>query len=170
MSRIQRLLPLLGLLLIFGYALYNATRKSTPKAEPKATDSYTKHTHTHRSTHTQEELSQLHTSAYIKQYIIQVIKHGSSQLHFKKDEIMEGGFAPKEDAEAIACYVMSLSGKRCPSSYPSEAVGYYTSICGGCHGDDGKGLNGTYPDLTRPTLLGIDKKEAFLRSKVAQRP
>jgi len=78
---------------------------------------------------------------------------------------MEGGYAPKEDAPGIACYVMHLAGKAC--SYPAEAAGYYTSICGGCHGHYGKGLNGTYPDLTRPVLLGIQKREDFLRSKVA---
>jgi len=169
MSTTQRFLPLLGLFLILGYGLYNATQKSTPKVEPKATESYTEHTQTHHNSHAQEELEQLHTNAYTKQYIIQVINHGSSQLHFKKDEVMEGGYAPREDAPKIACYVMHFSGKSCLSSYPPEAVGYYTSICGGCHGNDGKGLNGTYPDLSRPILLGIDKKEAFLRSKVAQR-
>ena len=106
-------------------------------------------------------------SAYTLSYIVQVIHHGSEQLAFKKDEVMEGGYAAKEDAEAIACYVMSLAGSPCPQSYPPEAVGYYTSICGGCHGNDGRGLNGTYPDLTRKPLWGIKKKEDFLRSKVA---
>jgi len=164
----QRFLPLMGLLLILGYGLYNATQKTAPKKESKTTDSYTKHTRIHHSTHAQEELSLLHTDTYTKEYIIRVINHGSTQLHFKKDEIMEGGYAPREDAPKIACYVMELSGKKCQVSYPADAAGFYTSICGGCHGDDAKGLDGTYPDLTRNPLLGIEQREVFLRSKVKQ--
>jgi len=166
----QRFLPLLGLFIILGYGLYNAKRKSTPLVEKTPTDNYRQHLQTHSHSHTKELLSKIHTQETLKQYIIDVINHGSTQLTFKKNEIMEGGYAPREDAEAIACYVMTFSGRSCPHPYPPEAVGYYTSICGGCHGDDGKGLNGTYPDLTRKPLLGIQKKEDFLRSRVAPKP
>jgi len=165
----QRVLPLLGLFIILGYGLYNAKRKPAPQETPKATDTYAQHIREHHTSHLQEELSKIHTDSTLKQYIIDVIDHGSTQLQFKKNEIMEGGYAPKEDAEAIACYVMTLSGRSCPDAYPAEAVGYYTSICGGCHGHNGRGLDGTYPDLTRKILLGIQKREDFLRSKVAQK-
>jgi len=166
----QRFLPLLGLLIILGYGFYNAKHQSTPLVEKAPADTYRQHLQTHSHSHTKELLSKIHTDETRKQYIIEVINHGSVQLKFKKDEIMEGGYAPREDAAGIACYVMTLSGASCPEGYPPESVGYYTSICGGCHGDDGRGLNGTYPDLTRNPLLGIQKKEDFLRSRVAPEP
>jgi len=88
-----------------------------------------------------------------KLYIIDVINNGSKKLHFKKDETMEGGYIPKKDASKVACYVMSLSGKEC--DYPNEAVMLFSSSCAGCHGNDGKGMGGVYPDLTQDRLLGL---------------
>lgn len=164
----QKYFPPLVLLLIISYGLYNAALKTVKSSTPAAHSTYSQHIKTHTSMHADEELSVLHSDVYLQQYIADVINHGSSQLHFKKDEVMEAGFAPKEDASHIACYVMTLSGKHCKSPYPPESIGLFTSICGGCHGNDGKGLGGTYPDLTREPLLGIAQREAFLRSKVAQ--
>ena len=112
-----------------------------------------------------EELQKLHSNAYLKNYIIHVINHGSEQFEFKGG-IMEGGFASPEDAEKISCYVITLSGKKCKTPYEKNAAMFYSSICAGCHGEDGKGLNGTYPDLTRKTFLGIEKRETFLRSMI----
>ncbi len=86
-------------------------------------------------------------------YIVDVIDHGSSRLRFKPEEIMEGGFASPEDAPKIACYVRTLANEKC--DFPSDAPMYYSSNCAGCHGDDGKGLGGTYPDLTKHPLLGM---------------
>lgn len=115
-----------------------------------------------------EELKKLHTNAYVKQYIVHVINHGSEQLNFKSG-FMEGGFASAADAPKIACYVMKLSGKRCDTPYEKDAAMFYSSNCAGCHGEDGKGLYGTFPDLTRQTLLGIEKKEAFLQTMIKKR-
>ncbi len=163
----QRLTPLVILLLIVGYGIYNAAYRSKKLPTVEKNTPYRQHTQVHRETHLTEELSRIKSDTYLKQYIMDVINHGSTQLHFKKDEVMEAGFAPKEDAEKIACYVMTFSGRKCDKPYPADAVGFYTSICGGCHGNDGKGLDGTYPDLSRNPLLGIQQREAFLRSKVA---
>ncbi len=91
-----------------------------------------------------------------KAYIIDVINHGSSRLHFKKDEVMEGGFVSKEDASKVACYILSLSKTEC--AYPPEAEALFSSNCAGCHGNDGKGEGGVYPDLTREPLLGLEEK------------
>jgi mono/diheme cytochrome c family protein len=88
-------------------------------------------------------------------YILHVIRYGSNRLHFPGGE-MEGGYLSEEEAPKVACYVMELGGHRCPHPYPKDAAMFYTSVCGGCHGDDGKGLHGAYPDLTRPKLLGIE--------------
>jgi hypothetical protein len=114
----------------------------------------------------QKELSMIENPQYIKSYIIDVIDHGSDTLGFRGG-VMEGGFASHEDAEKIACYVLSLSGLACKNSYPKDAPMFYTSICGGCHGEDGKGLaGGNYPDLTRKKLLGLKQREETLHSKI----
>ena len=87
-----------------------------------------------------------------KSYIIDVINNGSNQFDFKGG-VMEGGYIPKEDAKKVACFVLTLSGKEC--DYPKDAHLFFTSSCAGCHGEDGKGLNGSYPDLTKDKLLGM---------------
>jgi hypothetical protein len=87
-----------------------------------------------------------------KSYIIDVINNGSNQFDFKGG-VMEGGYIPKEDADKVACFVLTLSGKKC--DYPKDAHLFFTSSCAGCHGEDGKGLNGSYPDLTKDKLLGM---------------
>ena len=102
----------------------------------------------------QKELLEIKKDFYVENYIINVIINGSNQFNFKGG-IMEGGFASLNDAPKIACYVLKLSGKKCSNSYDNSQL-FYTSICGGCHGDNGKGLNGTYPDLTEKELLGVN--------------
>lgn len=151
-------------MIVLVYALYNAKFRDSKKATVKVNKEYTEHIKTHKETsHFEEELSKVKTNAYLKQYIIDVIDHGSNQFEFKGG-VMEEGFASAEDAPKIACYVLELSGKKCGSPYPNDAAMFYTSVCGGCHGDNGKGLGGTYPDLTKTKLLGIEKREDFLKS------
>ena len=113
------------------------------------------------------ELARIETPEYILHYIVDVIDHGSDTLGFKGG-VMEGGYVSHEDAEKIACYVLELSGKKCPHPYPKDAAMFYTSVCGGCHGNDGKGLGGNYPDLTRKKLLGIERREEFLKRRLRE--
>ena len=89
-------------------------------------------------------------------YIVNVINNGSSVLKVSK-ESMEGGYIPKDMAKDVACYVYELSGKKCKSSYSKDAAMYFSSTCAGCHGQDGKGINGAYPNLTKKRLLGVSK-------------
>lgn len=159
----QKFIPLFAILIVLLYAVYNAKFRHSEKVESKPHIHYKEHIKEHTSTHFEDELSEINTDEYTKQYIIRVINHGSNSLNFKGGE-MEGGFADPEDAEKIACYTMEFSGKKCTTSYPKDAAMFYTSICGGCHGNDGKGLNGSYPDLTKAKMLGIEKRENFLKS------
>lgn len=159
----QKNLPYIAIFIVLLYALYNAKFRHPEKPEIKTDTHYTEHIKVHQKTHYEDELSRLQTTEYVKQYIINVINHGSNQFDFKGGE-MEKGFASVKDAPKIACYVLELSGKKCKEPYPKDAAMFYTSICAGCHGNDGKGLGGTYPDLTRNKLLGIEKREAFLKS------
>jgi len=156
-------------LLVILYGVFNAYfsgTKSTKDHRQKAT-AYRSHAKSHRAGHFEEELSRIDTPAYTKQYIVSVINHGSYDLGFVGG-VMEGGYVSREDAPMIACYVVELSGKKCPEGYPENAAMFFTSVCGGCHGNDGKGLGGIYPDLTRKMLLGIEKREASLRMQISK--
>ncbi len=160
----QKNLPYLVIGIVLLYALYNAKLRDTKAVNTKVNKEYIEHIKVHKEeSHFEEELSRLKTTKYVKHYIIDIINHGSNQLEFKSGE-MEGAFASSEDAPKIACYVLELSGKKCKSPYPNDAAMFYTSVCGGCHGDDGKGIGGTFPDLTKDKLLGIEKREAYLKT------
>ena len=159
----EKNLPYFAVFLVLIYALYNATVKNNEKVVSYKSKTYIEHTKTHQTEHYEEELDELHTTAYLKNYIIRVINHGSDQFDFTGGE-MEGGFAHPEDASKIACFVMELSGKTCDKSYEKNAAMFYSSNCGGCHGDDGKGINGTFPNLTREKFLGIIKREEELKT------
>ncbi len=91
-------------------------------------------------------------------YILYVIDNGSNRLHLKGGE-MPAHLVPKDISPKIACFVVKeFQKKSCPKKIDPNARGYYTSNCGGCHGDDGKGIKGIYPNLTKP-LKGFMKKE-----------
>lgn len=113
----------------------------------------------------QTELSHIESDAYVEAYIIKIINEGSNGHLGFSGGAMDAGIAVKEDAQNIARFTMSLSGRKSSD----DAIGkkselFYTSNCGGCHGNDGKGLNGTFPDLTKKTFVGIEKRIHTLRS------
>jgi len=90
-------------------------------------------------------------------YILYVINNGSNRLHLKGGQ-MPPNLVPKDIAPKIACFVTTVFQKKsCPNRVDPNARGYYTSNCGGCHGNDGKGIKGIYPNLTKP-LKGFIKK------------
>ena len=159
----QNMIPSLAILIVLVYALYNAKFRDVEIVETKTHKHYKEHIQSHKTTHYVEELARIESDEYTKEYIIKVINHGSEILNFKGG-VMEGGFANPSDAEKIACYTMELSGKKCATPYAKDAAMFYTSICGGCHGNDGKGLGGIYPDLTKSKMLGIEVRESFLQS------
>lgn len=88
------------------------------------------------------------TQEGIIEYIENVINNGSNHLNFQKGG-MEGGYVPKSKARDVAYYVYELSGKKANKSYSKDASLYFSSNCAGCHGIDGKGIKGSFPDLTR---------------------
>ena len=171
----KQMLPALVIIFVLFYALYLSNQPKKTKSPignmgkmgETVNLKYTEHIEAHKEHHLEEELKRLETSKYTKEYIISVINHGSNQFDFRGGE-MEGGFASPADASKVACYVLELSGKKCKQRYEKDAPMFYSSNCAGCHGEDGKGLNGTYPDLTRKKLLGIEKREAFLKSLMAK--
>ena len=163
----KQMIPSLLIIFVLSYALYLSTQPKETRylREKKVNPKYTEHIAVHTEDHLRDELKKLQTRQYTKAYVIDVINHGSSQFDFSGGE-MEGGFASPDDAPKIACYVLELSGEKCEEGYEKDASMFFTSNCAGCHSDDGKGLNGTYPDLTRKKLLGIEKREAFLKESL----
>ena len=105
------------------------------------------------------DLKTLRSVAYLERYIEEVINKGSSQnLGFAYGD-MPAGMADAKAAPKIAAYVVSLAGLK-PShpEWVKEGRLFYISNCGGCHGEDGRGIHGTFPDLTRVPMLGIKKR------------
>ena len=152
----QKYTAIITIIIVISYGVYNSTSHRKVATRPSSKlDNSNHHTAQHLTPHVSRgaDLGLSDDATY--RYIIDVINHGSSKLHFKNNEIMEGGYISEEDAPKVACYVMELSGKKCSQSYPLDAHLFFSSVCAGCHGEDGKGLHGAYPDLTRPTLRGM---------------
>jgi mono/diheme cytochrome c family protein len=158
----KNILPLL-IIAVFIVALFISSDKD--KATTHISNSPTGQQKHQISKDITKKLEYIQSNQHLKEYIIDVIVNGSKQFNFKGG-YMEAGFASKEDAPKIACYVMSLSGKKCQSDNTIDAAMFYSSICAGCHGMDGKGINGTNPDLTRNKLLGILKEEEQILKKL----
>ncbi len=150
------ILPLLLILLTTLYII-SISDKSKKIISHKNTSRITKH----NNQSIPKELLQFHIKdIYNTQnsiaYIEYVINHGSYWQHYKGG-IMEGGYISKEDTHMVVCYVLELSGRKCPEQYPQKAQMYFSSVCAGCHGNDGKGLHGNYPDLTKKHLIGLQR-------------
>ncbi len=107
----------------------------------------------------EKRLALLRSTAYLEHYIENVINHGSSQHLGYAYGDMQAGFADADIAPKIAAYVVTLSGRK-PThpEWVGEGRTFYVSNCGGCHGEDGRGIHGTFPDLTRDPLMGIEKR------------
>ena len=142
MKKVEYLAVIITILAVVGYALYNYMNKGSKKAKIVT------------NTPKKPEKIYHNTQEDVVAYIEDVIINGSNKLKVSK-EFMEGGYIPKEKAKDVACYVYELSGKKCTKSYAKDAAMYFSSSCAGCHGIDGKGVHGAYPDLTKPKLLGI---------------
>ncbi|SFO97921.1 c-type cytochrome [Hydrogenimonas thermophila] len=136
--------------------LINRSRLHTTQSNLNHID-HKKEKHLHQNS--KEKIEDIHSVKYLESYIEDVINNGSSQkLGFAYGD-MQAGFADKDAAKKIAAYVVTLSGKQ-PThpEWVKEGHTFYISNCGGCHGEDGKGIHGTFPDLTRETLLGIERR------------
>ncbi|WP_169941272.1 cbb3-type cytochrome c oxidase N-terminal domain-containing protein [Campylobacter sp. RM15925] len=82
--------------------------------------------------------------------LVDVILNGSKGLDYPMGE-MPGGMADEEGAKAIAAYIAKeLSGIKKTSNEDLVEVGRAQfAVCASCHGDDGKGMDGMSPDLTK---------------------
>jgi len=142
----EKIFPIFTIALVIVYGIFNYILHKNKKLKSfKETD---KSSFVYKNKELSEE--------NIVNYIVNVINNGSNRFHFKGG-VMEGGYVPKDKARDVACYVYELSGRKCNRAYSKDAALYFSSNCAGCHGNDGKGLNGSYPNLTKKVLLGLQK-------------
>ena len=137
-------------------------KKSQPllhvsKEQPKISDDITA---------LKKELNELDTNAYVEAYIVRIINEGSKGVLGFSGGVMDAGFVSPEDAPNVARYVMSLSKRQSSDdALGAKSELFYTSNCGGCHGNDGKGVGGAFPNLTLKRYVGLEKRKAFLEIK-----
>ncbi|WP_345984808.1 c-type cytochrome [Sulfurimonas sp. HSL-1656] len=114
----------------------------------------------------QREYNEINSTAYLERYVVDVINQGSDVLGLPAGS-MAAGFSDPSDAQIIAAYVVSIAGKSPVNpEYIQEGSLYYAGNCSGCHGSDGKGMGGAYPDLTLPMLEGIKLKKSALQRQI----
>lgn len=84
--------------------------------------------------------------------IYDVIVHGSKGMNYPGGEMPAGLGGDEDSSRAIAAYVANdLSGIKTTKNQHLVATGkeLYAGACAMCHGEDGKGMEGTFPDLTK---------------------
>ncbi len=101
-------------------------------------------------------------------YITEVINKGSDVLQYPSSP-MDPGFAAEEDAPAIAAFTVTLSGKKSPHPERVQTGSLlFAGNCAGCHGSDGKGNRGAFPDLTLPELKGMTLRKRKMAERVRE--
>lgn len=82
--------------------------------------------------------------------IVDIINNGSKGLNYPMGE-MPGGMVDPDGAKAVAAYVAKeLSGiKSTKNENLVETGKELYATCAACHGEDGKGMEGNAPDLTK---------------------
>ncbi len=155
----KTVLPIFLLLFFVAAAFYiNRARHATPHVRHGAQKRVNDCSECRKEAK-KETLETLRSTAYLEKYIVDVVNRGSKQrLGFKYGD-MPARMADEKAAPKIAAYVVTLSGRE-PTHPEWVKAGriFYVSNCGGCHGEDGRGIHGTFPDLTRDPMLGIARR------------
>lgn len=83
--------------------------------------------------------------------IMHVIQKGSKGLDYPLGEMPPVEMST-EDAKAVSAFVMSEISELKSTKYPAEVAKgkevFSTSGCTACHGEDGRGMDGSAPDLS----------------------
>lgn len=113
-----------------------------------------------------KQYDEIGSVACCERYIEKVINEGSNVLNLPAGS-MAPDYADPTDAPKIAAYIITLSD-RIPThpEYIQEGNLYYNGNCSGCHGNDGKGLDGAYPDITSTLFAGMALKKEALKYKI----
>ena len=112
-----------------------------------------------------EELKKIDSQEYFREYVLNVIQNGSDKLNFPSGK-MDGGFVNKSDAKRIVAYMEKLQGYKTAGKEKEikEGAALFYGNCTGCHGIDGKGHKGHFPNINRKPLLGIELRKRELIS------
>ncbi|NPA03539.1 MAG: c-type cytochrome [Epsilonproteobacteria bacterium] len=92
-----------------------------------------------------------------EQYVEDVINNGLDIFHYPSGA-MPAGTVSKEEAKKIAAFMATLQGFT-PTNveYVEEGKALFYGNCTGCHGVEGKGQEGYFPDLTKRPLEGFKR-------------
>ena len=133
-------------LLLFGVA-YLFKHKEPAASASKAAS----HTHAHTLSIRPD------CSECFERYVTQVIDEGLDLFKYTSGP-MPGGTVSPEEAKKIAAFLTTLQGYR-PShpEWVQEGKALFYGNCTGCHGPEGKGQKGYFPDLTRRPLEGYER-------------
>jgi cytochrome c oxidase cbb3-type subunit 3 len=82
--------------------------------------------------------------------IVNTVLNGGKGLNYPLGE-MPAGMLDAESAKAVAAYVMGEISEVKSTKYPElvESGKALFATCAGCHGEDGKGMGGMAPDLSK---------------------
>jgi cytochrome c oxidase cbb3-type subunit 3 len=82
--------------------------------------------------------------------IVNTVVNGSKGLNYPLGE-MPAGMLDAESAKAVASYVMAEISEKKSTKYPElvESGKALFATCAGCHGEDGMGMAGMAPDLSK---------------------
>ncbi|PTB83831.1 hypothetical protein C9926_00865 [Sulfurovum lithotrophicum] len=69
------MLSLISIIIVLLFTLYNINERESKKSNTNINPNYTKHIQEHNAPHYDEELKRVHTTGYLKQYIVDVINH-----------------------------------------------------------------------------------------------
>lgn len=123
-----------------------------------------RHEASHEKTKTHQKPSQhtWHCAAddvrCFEKYVVHVIDEGSDIFHYPSGP-MPPHTVSHTEAKKIAAFMATLQGFR-PThpEWVQEGRYLFYGNCTGCHGPNGKGQKGYFPDLTRHPLAGLQKK------------
>lgn len=82
--------------------------------------------------------------------IVNTVVNGAKGLNYPMGE-MPAGLVDAETAKAVAAYVMAEISEKKSTKNPElvETGKAMFATCAGCHGEDGKGMGGMAPDLSK---------------------
>ncbi|NPA63498.1 MAG: c-type cytochrome [Epsilonproteobacteria bacterium] len=92
-----------------------------------------------------------------ERYVEWVINEGLDLFKYPSGP-MPGGTVSPQEAKKIAAFLATLQGYS-PShpEWVQEGKALFYGNCTGCHGPEGKGQRGYFPDLTKKPLEGYER-------------
>ncbi len=114
-------------------------------------------TTTNNSPHTHSLTLKPNCVECFERYIEEVINKGLDIFHYPSGPMPPATVSP-QDAKKIAAFMATLQGfTPTHPEWVQEGKALFYGNCTGCHGPEGKGQKGYFPDLTKRPLEGYQK-------------